>query len=237
MPLIKHKSQITMSAETSPIDIVLSQDIQIALSTTDVGAVFLEDVATRLSRKVNLVVRGAESTEISIPNACVKLFADEFTNEAGKSGKKGEVYELLELPTESSTPNLVDELDEVADVVGKYALGLERVANAQDERDWIGFARDFSEALGFSYETALLGFIAKYSERIANGKNKDAEHKAVAALLATHPQLTLPEEGFLEVRQQKITEIWKNYPIEQSLGNLTKDLSAWDDSQRYVELG
>lgn len=194
-----------------------SGDIYNTVAFGDVTYV-MERTAHYISRLVNYAVRKSMDSEISVPNAAVKLFAPRFINEKGEV-KTGEIYEIHEVQDRG----VAERLDEAADIVGKYALGIERVASAisnDEDTKWQGFAQALSEALGFDYQDVLGAFIVKYDQRFQHGKNKEEEFKRVSALVDRMNIRPLKTTGSIEERIQKVRE---QYEIDKELAVFASD--------------
>ncbi|HEC66425.1 MAG TPA: hypothetical protein ENI23_14150 [bacterium] len=220
-----------MSSSEGPIiDVQLQSDIKTALTNPETEISQLEAVAHRLGRLVNLRMRGDEATELSVPNGCIKLLAEEFTDEK-REQKGGEIYEFM---GEQHEPfgRFIPLLSEAADVVGKYALGIERVAKHTEDLIWEGFAGDMAAVIGFDYALCLRAFIAKYSVRISEGKDGAKELQAVSTLGR--------KGGFVQKRVhtgRRLFDLRKRYPIDEQLGAIPgRDLSAVGDDLRYVRV-
>ncbi|HEX9804851.1 MAG TPA: hypothetical protein VGA67_04160 [Candidatus Dojkabacteria bacterium] len=193
----------------------------------------IERTAHFIGRLINFAVRGDQAQENTIENGIVKLFAPKFINETGKE-KTGEIYEIEEV----DGMGVAEGLDEAADIVGKYALGIERVSQALDidVEHWKGFARDLAAALGFHYEDILAAFVVKYDERFQNGKNKEKEFQRVQNLVRSLQIKPISTIGFLEDR---IAEVKAKYRIDERLQNMYPlkqyDLSAIDNTVNVDE--
>ncbi len=217
---------VSVQGETPTPEILsLQNDIALAIGNTEVNVDHLELIARRLTEQVNLQARHDKDLDITIPNAVVKIFAVEFTNEAGKKKKRGELHELIEAEAnyaQQGGQDPVELLEEVGDVVGKYALGIRHVADFQGEGDhWKDFPKDLCNALGYDYKTALLAYIAKYGVRVAKGKDDILERAAVTSLLGQRGDLVVNTRITADERNARISDLIWEYEIEFILMDLS----------------
>ncbi len=210
---------------------LLQLDVLAAIADREIGVGQLESLARRLTEQVNLEVRGDRGNDITIPNAFVKMFAPKFTNEKGQTDKTGELDELLNEDGDWATEGKhdpIDRLGEVADIVGKYALGISHVANFEGNGDkWKNFPEELCSALGYDYKTVLFCYVVKYTERVAYGKNKQKERAEVEGLLRKRDDLDTTSKVTQTERGPLLQKIWSKYGIDISLKGMNLDLSSW----------